>query len=88
MENHNKEIITGIKKSRSHLTKVIQMLEDNEYCIDILQQNVAVIGLLKSANNKILERHLHSCFATVMQGTDEKKKQKMIKEILQISRIK
>jgi DNA-binding FrmR family transcriptional regulator len=88
MENHSKKIITGLKKSRTHLTKVIKMLEENEYCIDILQQNLAVIGLLKSANNKILERHLHSCFATVMQSTNEKKKQKMIEEILQIMRIK
>jgi len=84
----NKEILTGLKKANTHLSKVIKMLKDNEYCIDILQQNLAVIGLLRSANNKILERHLHSCFATVMQGTDEKKKEKMIEEILRISKNK
>lgn len=84
----NKEILTGLKKANTHLAKVIKMLKDNEYCIDILQQNLAVIGLLRSANNKILERHLHSCFATVMQGTDEKKKEKMIEEILRISKNK
>lgn len=84
----NKETLIGLKKASTHLAKVIRMVEDNQYCIDILQQNLAVIGLLRSANNKILERHLHSCFTTAMKGTDEKKKQKMIEEILQISRIK
>ncbi|OIN90235.1 hypothetical protein CO019_01480 [Candidatus Berkelbacteria bacterium CG_4_9_14_0_2_um_filter_42_30] len=84
----DKKISTGLKKAITHLTKVIKMLEDGEYCIDILQQNLAVIGLLRSANNKIFERHLHSCLTTAMKGTDEKKKQKMIEEILQITMIK
>lgn len=84
----NQEILIGLKKANTHLTNVITMLEGNKYCIDILQQNLAVIGLLRSANNKILEQHLHSCFSEVMKSTDEKKKGEMIEEILQITRIK
>ena len=57
---------------------VIKMVEDKEYCIDIMQQNLAVIGLLKSAGSSLLERHIHSCFANVMKGTNEKRKQEMI----------
>ena len=84
MEN-NKEIIIALKKAKTHVEKVIEMLENKEYCIDVLQQNLAVIGLLKSANNKLLEKHLHSCFANAMKGTNEKRKKEMIEEILKIS---
>ena len=45
----NKNTITALKKAHSHLGNVIKMAENKEYCIDILQQNLAVIGLLKSA---------------------------------------
>lgn len=83
----NKEIITALKKAHSHLGNVIDMVEEKKYCIDILQQNLAVMGLLKSANNKLLARHLNSCFANAMRGTDEKMKQKMIDEILSINKI-
>jgi DNA-binding FrmR family transcriptional regulator len=83
----DKEILIGLKKANSHLNKVIKMLEDKEYCIDILQQNLAVIGLLKSANVKLLERHLHSCFANVMKGTNEKRKREMTEEILKINKL-
>jgi DNA-binding FrmR family transcriptional regulator len=31
------------------------MIEEEKYCIDIIQQNLAVIGLLKSVNIKLLE---------------------------------
>ena len=83
----NKEIITALKKAQSHLGRVIRMVEDKEYCISIIQQNLAVIGLLKSANIKLMERHLNSCFAGAMQGTNERKKQAMIGEILSISKM-
>ena len=83
----NKEIIIALKKAHSHLARVTKMVEKKEYCIDILQQNLAVIGLLKSANNKLLERHLNSCFVSAMRGTNEKRKQEMIDEILNISRL-
>ena len=83
----NKEIITALKKAHSHLGNVIDMVEGKKYCIDILQQNLAVIGLLKSANNSLLERHLNSCFVTAMKGTNEARKKKMINEILAINRL-
>lgn len=85
--DQNREIAIAFKKAASHLKKVIEMLKEKEYCIDILQQNLAVIGLLKSANNKLLERHLHSCFANAMKGTNEKKKREMIEEILHLNKI-
>ena len=83
----NKEAITAMKKASTHLNNVIKMVEDNKYCIDILQQNLAVIGLLRSANSKLMERHLNSCFVKAMQGTDETKKQEMIDEILTINKL-
>ena len=83
----NKEIVTALKKAGTHLNNVIKMVDDGKYCIDILQQNLAVIGLLKSANSKLMKRHLNSCFARAMQGTDEKRKQEMIEEILAINKL-
>jgi DNA-binding FrmR family transcriptional regulator len=87
MEKEDKEIIIALKKAQTHLTNVIKMVEEKEYCIDIMQQNLAVIGLLKSASNKLLERHLNSCFANVMKGTNEERKQEMIGEILTINKL-
>ncbi len=83
----NKQIIIALKKAQSHLNNVIKMMQDKRYCIDILQQNLAVMGLLKSANNKLLKRHLNSCFKKAMQGTNERQKGKMIEEILKIEKL-
>lgn len=83
----DKAIMIALKKAHSHLGNVIKMVEDGHYCIDILQQNLAVMGLLKSANDKIFARHLNSCFITAMKGTNEKKKKQMIDEILKINKL-
>ena len=47
-----KDSLINFKKSKSLIEKIIKMVQDNEYCIDIMQQNLAVIGLLKSAHQK------------------------------------
>ena len=83
----DKDISIALKKARSHLDNVIKMVESGEYCVDILQQNLAVAGLLKSANGKLLKRHLNTCFKKAMKGTNEKQKDKMIGEILRIEKM-
>lgn len=85
--DEDKKIIIALKKAHSHLGNVISMVEEQEYCIDILQQNLAVIGLLRSANETLLSRHLNSCFARAMKGTNERRKQEMIDEILKINKL-
>lgn len=79
--------LINFKKAQSHLGKIIKMVEGGEYCIDIMQQNLAVIGLLKSAHQMLMENHLKSCFANAMQTNNQKKKDKMIDEILTVTKM-
>lgn len=74
------QLIT-LKKAASLTNTVLKMIEDDRYCIDILQQINAVKGLLNSAANSIMENHLNHCFIEGMNSNDEKTKIKMIKEI-------
>lgn len=82
-----RKIIIALKKAQSHLGRVIEMVENGEYCVNVMQQNLAVIGLLKSANGNLLERHLKSCFIQAMVGTDEETKQKMISEVVELNKL-
>lgn len=63
------------------------MVEDKEYCIDIMQQNLAVIGLLKSAHQMHMEDHLNVCFRRAFASKNEKLKSKMIDEILNVTKL-
>jgi CsoR family transcriptional regulator, copper-sensing transcriptional repressor len=86
--NTNKEkTVINFKKAQSHLAKIIEMAEKDVYCIDIMQQNLAVIGLLKSAHQMLMEGHLSSCFKNAMATKNEKRKTEMIKEILAVTKM-
>lgn len=63
------------------------MIEDNEYCIDIMQQNLAVLGLLKSAHQMLMEGHLNTCFKKAMATKNGKRKQEMTEEILRVTKL-
>ena len=77
----------NFKKAQSHLGKVIKMIENGEYCIDVMQQNLAVIGLLKSAHQMLMENHLKTCFSSAIKSGDEKRKEEMTKEILKVTKM-
>ena len=89
MENcHCKDrALVSCKKANSLLSKIIKMMDDDKYCIDIMQQSLAVSGLLKSANQMLLENHLGTCFKSAMLTKDKQKQERMIKEILTVSKL-
>jgi len=85
--NKKHKALINFKKSRTLLEKIMKMTEDDKYCVDIMQQNLAVIGLLKSAHHLLMEGHLNSCFKSAMAAKNSSKKQLMIDEILKVSKL-
>jgi len=67
-----------------HLEGIKKMLRDDEYCIDIIKQNEAVIAAIKKINQMILENHLNTCVTEAIKGKSEKERKKKIKELLEI----
>lgn len=76
--------VVNFKKVKSLMDKMIDMVENDEYCIDIMQQNLAALGLLRSAHRQLMENHLNTCFKEAMATEDEVKKKEMIDEILKV----
>ncbi len=60
-------ILHRLKIARGHLNKVIQMMEDDQYCIDVLHQSQAVQQALKEVDNLIMENHLKSCASSAIK---------------------
>lgn len=85
--NKKQAALINFKKTKSLLEKIIKMNEDGEYCINIMQQNLAAIGLLKSAHQLLMENHLSTCFKNAMASRNEKIKEKMVAEILNVSKL-
>ena len=88
MISKNKEkALINFKKAHSLLAKIIDMTEKDEYCMDIMQQNLAAIGLLRCAHEMLMENHLNSCFKNAMASKNERKKKQMTEEILKVTKL-
>lgn len=61
-------ILHRFKIASGHLKKVIKMVEEQEYCIDIIHQSQAVQKALREADNLMLENHLKTCAADAMKS--------------------
>jgi len=66
-DNVQKRILHRLKISKGQLNKVIKMVEDQDYCIDILHQSQAIEKALKETDNLILENHLKTCVVEQLQ---------------------
>lgn len=66
-------ILHRLKIARGHLEKVIKMVENDAYCIDVLQQLNAVESGLQETGNVLLENHLKTCAVDSIKAgkTDE-----------------
>ncbi|MFC1678289.1 metal-sensing transcriptional repressor [Patescibacteria group bacterium] len=49
-----------------------------------MQQNLAAIGLLKSAHQMLMENHLDTCFKSAVVSNNTKKQREMVDEILKV----
>lgn len=70
-----------LKSACGHLDHVISLVEGEKYCIDILQQSLAVQSALRAVDNIILKGHLEEHVSHAMHGKDQ---QKSIKEVVEV----
>ena len=82
MENEN--TLRRLKTIEGHLRGVIRMVEQDEYCIDVIRQIQAVESALNKVSSQILENHLKSCVITAIQGNDKKERERVLKEITEV----
>lgn len=83
-DEHKLGIINRLKSIEGHVRGVQRMVDEDVYCIDIINQNLAVQRALEKVNGLILERHLQTCVTAAIQGDDPAERQRVITEIMTV----
>lgn len=76
-----KDALNRLSTIKGHLDHVISAVESEKYCIDILQQSLAVQSALRAVDHIILKGHLEEHVSRAVQGED---KEKSISEVIDI----
>lgn len=73
-----------LKTVRGQIEGLIKMVEDDRYCIDISNQLMASIGILKNINKDVLDAHLKHCVTEAFNSSDQLDKKQKINEIINV----
>ena len=68
--------------AKGQLEGISKMVDEDAYCIDVSNQLLATIALLKQVNNLVISAHLASCVKNAKSGADLDKKLQEIDQIL------
>lgn len=77
-----KKVSSLLKTARGQIEGILKMIDDNRYCIDVMNQILATQAVLKKANSEILKGHMHTCVAQAFESSNEEEKDKKINEII------
>src|SRR5947208_15985356 len=76
--NTKREALNRLSTIEGHLKGIRKMVEEDQYCVDIVKQSFAVERALKAFESALLEGHLASCVPT---GFKEGRDDEMIREL-------
>lgn len=73
--------IRKLKTVGGQIDGLIKMIEDDRYCIDISNQLMASISILKNINKDVLSGHLEHCVYYAIENNDKEDGLRKIEEI-------
>jgi len=83
-DEYTLSIVNRLKSIEGHVRGIQRMLEEGAYCMDIINQNLAVQRALEKVNSLILERHLQTCVTTAIRSDNPAERERVIDEILSV----
>lgn len=70
MKADKASVTRSVRIARGQLDGILRMMEEDRYCVDISNQLLATIALLKRVNQEILRAHIRGCVRDALE-TDE-----------------
>jgi DNA-binding FrmR family transcriptional regulator len=80
----NENTLRRLKSIEGHVRGIERMVDEDAYCIDVIQQIQAVQAALDKVSKIILDNHLNSCLITAVRGDDPEDRERVLNEISEV----
>ena len=84
MQSDRKDLLNRLATIEGHIKAIRKMVEDDQYCVDVLRQSYAVERALKKFESSLLQDHLATC---VPSGFREGRDAEMVRELHELFEI-
>jgi len=78
------KILARLRSVEGHVRSIIEMVQADAYCIDVLQQTSAVRSAVAKVETILLQRHLEHCVQRASRGVDAKEREQVFRELLDV----
>ncbi len=68
LPEYKKEAALRLKVAAGHLEGIRRMVDEDQYCVDLMKQLSAVQGTLQRVQQILLRNHLSSCVSTAIKN--------------------
>lgn len=83
-DERDQDILKRLKSVEGHIRGIHRMVDEGAYCVDVVNQILAVQRALKKVSGLVLDRHLHTCVTHAIQGHDAAAKEKVLSELMDV----
>jgi DNA-binding FrmR family transcriptional regulator len=73
-----------LASAAGHINGIARMVDDDQYCIDVIKQVQAVQAALSKVSTLILDNHLHTCVITAVRGDDPDERERVLEEVTNV----
>lgn len=79
MKKDKTQVVNLLKTARGQIDGIINMIEEERYCVDVSKQILSVQAILKKANLSNLKTHINTCVKEAfLEGDSDEKVQEII----------
>lgn len=79
-----KAVNQRLASAAGHINGIGRMVDDDQYCIDVIKQIQAVQAALNKVSTLILDNHLRTCVTTAIRGDDPDERQRVLEEVTSV----
>lgn len=76
------DLLNRLKSIEGHIRGIQRMVEEDQYCVDILNQTSAIHKALEKVDVMILDNHLQTCVTTAIRGDDPRERERVLRELV------
>ena len=80
-EKTRKAVTQRLASAAGHIKGIERMVQEDAYCIDLIQQIRAVQAALNKVTAMMLDNHLQTCMMTAVRGQDMAERERMLVEV-------
>ena len=75
------QVIRRLRSIQGHVKGIEKMVQEDQYCVDVMRQVIATQAAMAKLNELILQSHLNTCVIKAVRGDDPRAREQVLEEI-------